>query len=29
VLTTIDEALREAAPPGGPADRHPPPSGEG
>src|SRR4051812_16497416 len=29
VLTTIDEALREATPPGGPADRHPPPSGEG
>jgi len=29
VLTTIDEALRETAPPGGPSDRHPPPSGEG
>jgi very-short-patch-repair endonuclease len=28
VLTVIDEALR-SPPPGGPADRHPPPSGEG
>jgi len=29
VLTRIDEALRETSPPGGPSDRHPPPSGEG
>jgi len=29
VLEIIDTALREATPPGGPADRHPPPAGEG
>jgi very-short-patch-repair endonuclease len=29
VLTVIDNELRRATPPGGPADRHPPPSGEG
>jgi very-short-patch-repair endonuclease len=29
VLTTIDDALRETTPPGGPSDRHPPPAGEG
>ena len=28
VLTMIDEAL-QSPPPGGPSDRHPPPSGEG
>jgi very-short-patch-repair endonuclease len=29
VLTTIDEAPRGTTPPSGPADRHPPPAGEG
>jgi very-short-patch-repair endonuclease len=29
VLTAIDSELRGSAPPGGPADRHPPPAGEG
>jgi very-short-patch-repair endonuclease len=29
VLAVIDETLRNATPPGGPSDRHPPPSGEG
>ena len=29
VLETIDTVLRERPPPGGPSDRHPPPSGEG
>ena len=29
VLTTIDAELGGATPPGGPSDRHPPPSGEG
>jgi very-short-patch-repair endonuclease len=29
VLEVIDSVLRERTPPGGPSDRHPPPSGEG
>ena len=29
VLTVIDAELRGSTPPGGPSDRHPPPSGEG
>jgi very-short-patch-repair endonuclease len=29
VLAIIDSTLRQATPPGGPADRHPPLSGEG
>jgi very-short-patch-repair endonuclease len=29
VLTRIDEVVRETTPPGGPADCHPPPAGEG
>jgi very-short-patch-repair endonuclease len=29
VLSVIDATLRQSTPPGGPADRHPPPSGEG
>jgi very-short-patch-repair endonuclease len=29
VLTVIDAELRASTPPGGPSDRHPPPSGEG
>ncbi len=29
VLTVIDTELRRSTPPGGPADRHPPPAGEG
>jgi very-short-patch-repair endonuclease len=29
VLETIDAVLKEPPPPGGPADRHPPPAGEG